>query len=273
MTPDKRLELEPSQGQLQSLVQFPFERVYENALGGYDRSALETLVENGIAEYLGSPENLEKGASVLDMQKTLDMDARKLTIVLRYLATEGWVRETQEGVFSLNRPGLELLKGRGGRRLFRIDVGHRVFVAEGECGGRREWVGVGCVVGGAWVVGTMMLHKSGVLKNLPIDTIGGEIRDRLLASAGGRMQAAGSVLNHAEEEELSGTRCGLASDAQAVGVPALGPFGRVLVDGVQEETMYEPDVGGAISVEVITALEIHEERFPVATKAIGDIIP
>ena len=108
---------------------------YENALGGYDRSALETLVENGVAEYLASPANLEKGTSVQDMQKALGMDARKLTVVLRYLATEGWVRETQEGVFALNRPGLELLEGRGGNRIIRYAVRPEVFHSVSESSG------------------------------------------------------------------------------------------------------------------------------------------
>lgn len=93
--------------------------MYEQSLGVYGRSSLETLVETGLAEFLASPLNLEKGASVESMQKELDIDARKLTIVLRFLATEGWVRETQEGIFALNRPALELLEGRGGHRIIR----------------------------------------------------------------------------------------------------------------------------------------------------------
>ena len=77
------------------------------------------MVETGLADFLGSASHLTKGVHVSEMQKALDMDSRRLVIVLRLLATEGWVRETEEGVFALNRPGLELLSDRQGYNVMR----------------------------------------------------------------------------------------------------------------------------------------------------------
>ena len=105
------------QGQVKNLVQFPFEKAYAESLGVYDRSTLETLVRNGLVDFMRMAEDQEKGVHVSEMEKALDMSGRKLAIVLRYLATNGWVRETEEGYFALNRPALELLEGANGRKV------------------------------------------------------------------------------------------------------------------------------------------------------------
>ncbi|KAJ3558584.1 hypothetical protein NM688_g838 [Phlebia brevispora] len=111
----RRLAL-ASMGQLKSLMSFPYEKVSEEAYGVYDRACLDVLVHTGLAEYLAQAPNKAKGVHVDELQTALDMDSRKLTIVLRYLSTNGWVRETEESVFALNRPGLELLPGKNGRK-------------------------------------------------------------------------------------------------------------------------------------------------------------
>ena len=113
------LGLNLMQGQLKSLIQNPFEKAYEGALSAYSRAALEVMVETGLSDYLGSVADSAKGAPVPDIQKALDMDSRRLIMVLRLLATDGWVRETSEGVFALNRPGLELLSDRQGYNVMR----------------------------------------------------------------------------------------------------------------------------------------------------------
>lgn len=77
------------------------------------------MVENGLVDYLDGVHDRKKGAHVSDIQKALDMDSRKLTVVLRYLSVGGWVRETEEGMFALNRPSFELLEGRAGRKAVR----------------------------------------------------------------------------------------------------------------------------------------------------------
>lgn len=100
-------------------MQYPFEKVSEEAFNVYDRSCLQVMVENGIVDYLDGISDRQKGAHVSDIQEALDLDSRKLTVILRYLPTGRWVRETEEGVFALNRPGLELLEGRNGRKIVR----------------------------------------------------------------------------------------------------------------------------------------------------------
>ena len=106
-------------GQLKSMLQFPFEKVCEEAYAVYDRACLDVMIYTGLADYLASAASRPKGVPVSELQDKLDMDARKLTIVLRYLSTEGWVRETEEGVFALNRPGFELVQGTNGRKRLR----------------------------------------------------------------------------------------------------------------------------------------------------------
>ena len=74
------------------------------------------MISTGLADYLGGIPDRSKGVHVDELQKALDLENKKLTIVLRYLCTQGWVRETEEGVFTLNRCGYELLKGTNGRK-------------------------------------------------------------------------------------------------------------------------------------------------------------
>ncbi len=107
--------LEPLQVQLKNLLQYPFEKASEDAYAVYDRACVDVMISTGLADCLGKAPDRKKGLHVDDLQKELDMDGRKLTIVLRYLCTQGWVRETQEGVFALNRIGNELLEGSLGR--------------------------------------------------------------------------------------------------------------------------------------------------------------
>ncbi|PSR71610.1 hypothetical protein PHLCEN_2v12463 [Hermanssonia centrifuga] len=101
--------------QLKNLLQYPFEKASEDAYAVYDRACVDVMISTGLADCLGKAPDRKKGLHVDDLQKELDMDGRKLTIVLRYLCTQGWVRETQEGVFALNRIGNELLEGSLGR--------------------------------------------------------------------------------------------------------------------------------------------------------------
>ncbi|KAF7789111.1 hypothetical protein EIP86_000046 [Pleurotus ostreatoroseus] len=111
----RRLAL-ASMGQLKSLLSFPYEKVSEEAYAVYDRACLDVLVHTGLVDYLAEAASRQNGVHVDELQKALDMDGRKLTIVLRYLSTNGWVRETEESVFALNRPGFELLPGKNGRK-------------------------------------------------------------------------------------------------------------------------------------------------------------
>lgn len=77
------------------------------------------MIHTGLADYLAQAPDRQKGVHIDDLQKALDLDGRKLTIVLRYLSTQGWVRETEESVFALNRPGFEILPGTNGLKRLR----------------------------------------------------------------------------------------------------------------------------------------------------------
>ncbi|KAJ3552858.1 hypothetical protein NM688_g3929 [Phlebia brevispora] len=104
-------------GQLKNLVEYPHEKACEESFSPYNRGALEAIIDTGVVDFLGGVPDRKRGAHVSEIQKALDINSRKLTIILRFLSTEGWVRETEEGVFALNRPGYELLQGKNGRKL------------------------------------------------------------------------------------------------------------------------------------------------------------
>ena len=77
------------------------------------------MIHTGLADYLAKTAKRPKGVHVDELQRVLDLDSRKLAMVLRYLSTEGWVRETEENFFALNRPGFELVQGTNGRKRLR----------------------------------------------------------------------------------------------------------------------------------------------------------
>ncbi|OBZ67731.1 hypothetical protein A0H81_12112 [Grifola frondosa] len=101
-------------GQLKSLLQLPFQQVVEQTFGSYHSACIDVFVQTGIVDYMASMPNISAGTHVNEIGSHVDLDSRKLTTVLRYLSGHGWVRETAEAVFALNRQGLELVAGRNG---------------------------------------------------------------------------------------------------------------------------------------------------------------
>ena len=63
------------------------------------------------------------------------------------------------------------------------------------------------------------------------------------------IDAAWTVLHHAEHEEFARARRCLPANAKAMSIPALGPVLRVLINRMKKEVMDEPYVGGAVGVE------------------------
>jgi len=105
------------QARLKHILQPPFEKVVEQTCAVYDTACLDIAVRAGVVDCLASsPDTLANGLHVSVLQRELDVDQVKLSVVLRYLATEGWVHQKADGVFSLARPALELLPGRNGRK-------------------------------------------------------------------------------------------------------------------------------------------------------------
>ncbi|VDC04881.1 unnamed protein product [Peniophora sp. CBMAI 1063] len=115
-------------GEIKNLVQFPFEKVVEQACAVYDTACLDILVKTGLVDKLAEPSVLNDGMDVHDLQEALDMDAIKLTVVLRDLSSQGWLRERREGTFALARPALELI-GTSAGRMWALNTG-RPLVAQ-----------------------------------------------------------------------------------------------------------------------------------------------
>lgn len=78
----------------------------------YDLAAARVFVEHGIVDRMAATPS---GTSVDTLQSELNLDSQKITTILRHLSASGWVRETQNGVFALNRCSLTLLQGQRSR--------------------------------------------------------------------------------------------------------------------------------------------------------------
>ena len=102
-------------GEIKTLIQFPFDKVVEQAGAVYDTACLDILVKTGVYDRLAQPTVLATGLSVQDMQRELNLDTTKLTVVLRHLSSQGWLMEEEGGVFKLARASLELMRNSSGR--------------------------------------------------------------------------------------------------------------------------------------------------------------
>jgi len=78
----------------------------------YDFATVQVFVDHGIADCMATAPS---GISVDTLQSELNLDSRKITTILRHLSACGWVRETENGVFALNRSSRVLLQGHMGR--------------------------------------------------------------------------------------------------------------------------------------------------------------
>ncbi|KAG2048116.1 S-adenosyl-L-methionine-dependent methyltransferase [Suillus hirtellus] len=98
--------------ELKNLLQHPFEKAAESAFSMYDYPSVQAFIEHGIVDCMAKEPS---GISVKTLQSELDLDSHKLTTVLRHLSVYGWIRETQDGIFALNRSSRILLQGQMGR--------------------------------------------------------------------------------------------------------------------------------------------------------------
>ncbi|EPQ59059.1 Sua5/YciO/YrdC/YwlC family protein [Gloeophyllum trabeum ATCC 11539] len=104
-------------GQIKNLLQNPFEKVREHCFAVYDSACLDIFVKTGILDFLAELPDRRLGADLQQLHEALDLDSVKLAVILRYLSTQGWLNEREEGIFCLTRSSLELCRGRGGRAL------------------------------------------------------------------------------------------------------------------------------------------------------------
>lgn len=88
----------------------------EQSCAVYDTACLDLLVKSGVLDRLAEPDVISQGISVQALQELYGIDSGKLNTVLRYLATQGWLREPKEGTYALTRCALELRVGSNGRK-------------------------------------------------------------------------------------------------------------------------------------------------------------
>jgi hypothetical protein len=106
--------------------------VLERASGPYDAACLNIFVLTGVVDKLAEPTVRGGSLDVKSLAASVDMDPAKLTVILRYLAGDGWVYEPKEGHFQLCRPSLELLEG--GRKWIKcVFTSPLAFAPEGRC--------------------------------------------------------------------------------------------------------------------------------------------
>ncbi|KAJ7211797.1 S-adenosyl-L-methionine-dependent methyltransferase [Mycena haematopus] len=101
-----------SMGQLRNLLQLPFEKVLQQSFGIYDTACMDIAVRTGILDMISN--HSPRGCSVAEIAKSLSLDPRKVVIILRYLAAQGWFVEQSSNTFSITRAGLELRRGQNG---------------------------------------------------------------------------------------------------------------------------------------------------------------
>ncbi|KAG0702266.1 S-adenosyl-L-methionine-dependent methyltransferase [Suillus ampliporus] len=112
--------------ELKNLLQHPFEKVAESAFSMYDFVTVQVFVEYGIVDRMAREPS---GISVETLQSELNLDSRKLTTILRHLSACGWLRETHDGIFAMNRSSGILLQGQRGRALISVPGNMRIAEA------------------------------------------------------------------------------------------------------------------------------------------------
>ncbi|KAG2364327.1 O-methyltransferase-domain-containing protein [Suillus spraguei] len=101
-------------GELKNLIQSPLDRCVEQVFAGYDAACTDTLIKTGIIDYLSDVPNPSQGVPAIELASKFELDSKKLVPILRCCATNGWVRETCDSSFALNRCSRTLIKGNAG---------------------------------------------------------------------------------------------------------------------------------------------------------------
>ncbi|KAG2362600.1 S-adenosyl-L-methionine-dependent methyltransferase [Suillus spraguei] len=104
-------------GELKNLIQSPLDRCIEQMFAGYDYACTNTLIKTGIIDYLSDVPDPSEGVPAVELASKLGLDSQKLIPILRCCAANGWVRETHDYSFALNRCSRTLIKGNAGREL------------------------------------------------------------------------------------------------------------------------------------------------------------
>jgi hypothetical protein len=83
----------------------------------YGAASIDTLIKTSIIDYLADLSDPSEGIPAAELASTFGLDSQKLVPILRCCAANGWVRETRDSSFALNRCSRAFIKGRAGRRL------------------------------------------------------------------------------------------------------------------------------------------------------------
>jgi hypothetical protein len=89
----------------------------EEKLSIYGLACTDTLVHTGIIDYLADVPNPSQGVPVVELATKFELDPQKLIPILRCGAANGWVRETRDSSFTLNRCSRTFIEGHSGRKL------------------------------------------------------------------------------------------------------------------------------------------------------------
>ncbi|KAG2067309.1 S-adenosyl-L-methionine-dependent methyltransferase [Suillus decipiens] len=104
-------------GELKNLIQSPLDKCMEERFSGYGVACTDTLIKTGIIDYLSDVPNPSQGVPAAELASKFELDSKKLIPILRCCAANGWVRETRDSSFALNRCSRTFIEGNAGRKL------------------------------------------------------------------------------------------------------------------------------------------------------------
>ncbi|OJA12863.1 hypothetical protein AZE42_02418 [Rhizopogon vesiculosus] len=104
-------------GELKNLIQSPLDRCFEDKFSIYGVACIDMLIRTGIVDYLADVPNPSQGVPVAELAANLELDSQKIIPILRCSAANGWVRESHDSSFALNRCSRTLIKGQPGWKL------------------------------------------------------------------------------------------------------------------------------------------------------------
>ncbi|KAG2141937.1 O-methyltransferase-domain-containing protein [Suillus clintonianus] len=104
-------------GELKNLIQPPLDKRLDEKYTAYVVASTDILIKTDIIDYLSGVPNPSEGAPATELASAFELDSHKLVPILRCCAANGWVRETRDSSFALNRCSRTFIKGHPGRRL------------------------------------------------------------------------------------------------------------------------------------------------------------
>ncbi|KAG1747831.1 O-methyltransferase-domain-containing protein [Suillus paluster] len=104
-------------GELKNLIQSPLDKCMDERFTAYGVACTDTLIKTGIIDYLSDVPNPSQGVPAAELASKFELDSQKLVPILRCCAANGWVRETRDSSFALNRCSRTFIEGHAGRRL------------------------------------------------------------------------------------------------------------------------------------------------------------